>query len=182
MRLTTLLLVLSALVIPQQAQATLLFTFTPGPTAGQTNVSLSGSSVAIEDSFQVGDNVGGQFMDSGGFIDDSFPFGALAVTGSISGVLPAALFFLEDEPAPNGDRLTLRFDPALDNVNVFVAGETLTGEGSTTIPVDFSLFVPGSVSSVSPLGAPFDVIVVPEPTSLVLLAMGGLTLLRRRRR
>jgi PEP-CTERM motif len=180
MRLTTLLLVLIALVIPQQAHATLLFTFTPGPTAGQTNVSLSGSSVAIEDNFRVRDRVAGQFMDSGGSIDASFAFGTMAVTGSISGVLPTTLFFLEDNPAPNGDALTLEFDPTSSGSNTFVAGETLTGEGSTTIAVDFSLFLPGSVSSASPLGAPFDVVVLPEPTSLALLGLGGVAMLRRR--
>jgi len=116
---------------------------------------------------------------------------------------PVTYLFIADDGPPGDipqDDFILRFttenmvDPDLGSLSPLLFSETLSFSGSAILDMDFSQFNVGTYRG-QYLGQPlnpaesritlesptFDIVVTPEPTSLVLLTIGGTAILRRRR-
>lgn len=171
----TLLLLLSVLV-PNSSSA-VTFTFSSESGGAQTRITLSGTSTATQsiDELQDG-SLPFDFITSMNNV--FFPNAtALSLTGSMSGTHTGVSLRLDHDGNPGqADFDDLHFIMGTP----FLAGELLTGAGTDVANIPFGQFVSGGDAS-SPSGAPFDIVIVPEPSSLPLCGLGLATLLAWRR-
>ncbi len=165
------------LLLPSRADAAFIFTFSPESGGTQTRVTLTdtGSTLALGNNLNISDNTLSFDFLLPAIQAFAFPNpGNFIVVGSVSGARPATRLLIDDD-SPGTDDLQLDF------VTPLVAGETLTLAGSLTTVGDiaFSNFLAGGAAS-SPVGAQFSIVLVPEPSAAVFLAIGGLLWLGRR--
>lgn len=135
---------------------------------------------------QIGDGDGGNpepvfsSFDFTGGIWDAFPASAMG-TGPIPGneyyAQKSVAFTATNEVATNGRLVSVVID-----TTGFFNGESFDLKlAATDIPVDSEYIAIGG-ASIEPFIINGTINIVPEPTTMVLLAMGGLAMLKRRKR
>lgn len=126
-----------------------------------------------------------QTLDNYGTLDPGLSLGTLAIVGNLV-LHDSSVLDFEFGPGATSDLITVAGDLTVDGI-MQVDGNFLMGEAYTVFNVtgnfvDNGLMVAGyNRTVIERIGNDITIMAIPEPTSLVLIALGSLGLMRRRR-
>ena len=155
-----------------------------GPNTGGSHVGQTLSGYGVEtDAFETTPGLG---AGGGGYLDDGGTYMTATVIDGTAGTLSYYLYRVSDGVGGLQQSITSIPLSSYAFTNAYLGRSAFAGDGATNGSVDeFRIY--NNAQSASDVAADFAAganapIAAPEPASLALLAVGGLTLLNRRRR